>query len=123
MATVLFAAIEGNLGYVLGKELEDDGHRVDRMPPDTELTAHIADHPVYDVVLIDLLTSSLTDLESLRSIKKTFPHAHLIVFSDRIAPQDRPALLLSGADRCFMKHEINDLKRYLLQRSGPAGAS
>jgi len=113
MAKVLFAAIEGNLGYVLGKELEDDGHRVDRMPPGAELTAHIADHPAYDVVLIDLLTSSLTDLKSLRAIKKTCPHTQLIVFSDGVAPQDRSALLLGGADRSFMKHEINDLKKHL----------
>ncbi len=115
MANVLIGAIDGNLGYVLGNELEDEGHRVGRMPAGKELTAHIADHPAYDVVLIDLPTSCLSDLTSLRSIKKNCPHIHIIVFSDRVAPQERSALLASGADRSFMKHEINDLKEHLRQ--------
>ena len=115
MATVLIAAIDGNLGYVLGNELEDEGHRVSRIPPGVELPAYLADHPAYDVVLIDLLTSCLTDLTSLRSIKKICPHIHIIVFSDRVAPQERAALLTSGADTSFMKHEINDLKEHLRQ--------
>jgi CheY-like chemotaxis protein len=122
MARVLIAAIDGNLGYVLGKELEDEGHRVGRMPPGVELTAHLADHPAYDVVLIDLLTSCLTDLKALRSIKKTCPHIHIIVFSDRVAPQERAALLTSGADRSFMKHEINDLKEHMRQNFNMHGS-
>jgi len=113
MANVLIADIEGNLGYVVRKELEDEGHRVSRMSPDVELTAYLADHPAYDIVLIDILTSCLTDLASLRSIKKTYPHLHIIVFSDRVAPQERASLLTSGADRSFMKHEINELKEHL----------
>jgi CheY-like chemotaxis protein len=115
MARVLIAAIDGNLGYILENELEDDGHRIDRMPPGAELTAHIANHPSYDVVLIDIQTSCLSDLTSLRSIKKTCPHIHVIVFSDRVAPQERSALLASGADRSFLKHELNDLKKHLRQ--------
>ena len=115
MVTVLIAALDGNLGYVLEKELEDEGHTVSRMPPGVELTAYLADHPSYDVVLIDLLTSCLTDIKALRSIKKTYPHIHIIVFSDRVAPQERAALLTSGADKSFMKHEISDLKEHLRQ--------
>jgi CheY-like chemotaxis protein len=113
MARVLIAASDANLGYVLGNELEDEGHRVGRMPPGMELTAYVANGPAYDVVLIDFLTSCLTDLRSLRSIKKTCPHIHIIVFSDRVAPQERAALLTNGADKSFMKHEINDLKEHL----------
>jgi len=113
MARVLIAAIDGNLGYVLGSELEDDGHKVGLMHPGVALNAYLADHPAYDVVLIDLPTSSLTELKSLGSIKKICPHIHIIVFSDGIAPQERAALLTSGADRSFMKHELNNLKEHL----------
>ncbi len=121
MARVLIAAIDGNLGYVLGNELEDDGHKVGRMPQGAEWSAYIADHPAYDVVLIDLQTSCLSDFTSLRSIKKACPHVHIIVFSDRVAPQERSALLTSGADRSFLKHEINDLKEHLRQNFAVAG--
>ena len=113
MATILIAAIDGNLGYILGRELEDEGHKVGRMPLGAELTAYLADHPAYNVVLMDLLTSCLTDLRPLISIKKACPHIHIIVFSDRVAPQERTALLTNGADRSFMKHEINGLKEHL----------
>ena len=117
MAKVLIASIDGNLGYVLGKELEDEGHMVDRIPPDTDLTGYLANHPVFDVVLIDLQTPSLSDLSSLRSIKEICPHIHIIVFSDRVAPQERKSLLASGADKSFTKHELNDLKEHLLRHS------
>jgi len=113
MATVLIAAIDGNLGYILGSELEDDGHTVGLMRPGMALNAFLADHPGYDVVLVDLPTASLTDLKSLESIKKICPHIHIIVFSDGIAPQERASLLTSGADRSFMKHELNNLKEHL----------
>jgi len=122
MATVLIAAVDGNLGYVLGKELEDEGHRVNRMPPGVNLTAYLAEHQAYNVVLIDILTSCLTDLRSLRSIKKAYPHIHIIVFADRVAPQERAALLKSGADRSFMKHEINKLKEHLRQDFNALGS-
>lgn len=122
MARVLIAAIDTNLGYVLGNELEDEGHKVGRMPPGTELTAYVANGPAYDVVLIDLLTSCLTDLRSLRSIKKTCPHIHIIVFSDRVAPQERAALIANGADKSFMKHELSDLKEHLRQNFNVQGS-
>lgn len=122
MATVLIAALDENLGYVLENELENEGHRVGRMPPGVELTAYIADHPAYDVILIDLIISCLTDLRSLRSIKTACPHIHIIVFSDRVAPQERAALLTSGADRSFMKHELNDLKEHLRQNFNVQGS-
>jgi len=115
MITILIAAFDGNLGYVLKKELEDEGHTVSRMPPGTELTAYLAARPSYDVVLLDLLTSCLTEIRTLSLIKKTCPHTHIIVFSDRVAPQERAALLTSGADRSFTKHEISDLKEHLRQ--------
>jgi CheY-like chemotaxis protein len=115
MVTVLIAAFDGNLGYVLKKELEDEGHSVSRMPPGMELPAYLADHPSYDVVLLELLTSCLTEIRTLKSIKKTYPHIHIIVFSDRVAPQERTALLANGADKSFAKHEINDLKEHLRQ--------
>ena len=131
MATVLIASIDGNLGYVVGKELEDEGHSVSRMPPGVELTAYLADHPAFDIVLIDMLTSCLSDLTSLKSIKNAYPHIHIIVFSDRVAPHERASLLTSGADRSFMKHEIIDLKEYLRHHpalpvrggSGPAAGA
>jgi CheY-like chemotaxis protein len=115
MANVLIAALDGNLGYLLRKELEDEGHRVDHVLPGVELTAYLADHPAYDVVLIDLQTSGLTDLNALSTIRKACPHIHIIVFSDRVAPQERAALHTSGADRSFMKHQLNDLKEHLRQ--------
>ena len=122
MVTVLIAAFDGNLGYVLGKELEDEGHSVSHVPPGVELTAYLVDHPSHDVVLIDLLTSCLTEIKTLRSIKKTYPHIHTIVFSDRVAPQARAALLTSGADRSFMKHELKDLKKHLRQNLNMHGS-
>jgi CheY-like chemotaxis protein len=114
MTNVLIASIDGNLGYVLGKELEDEGHAVSRVPPGAELTSYLAHHPV-DVVLLELMTSCLSDLLRLRTIRDISPPIHIIVFTDKIAPQERAALLTSGADRSFMKHEINDLKEYLAQ--------
>jgi CheY-like chemotaxis protein len=122
MVTALIAAFDGNLGYVLRKELEDEGHTVSRMPPGMELTACLADHPSCDVLLLDLQTSCLTEIKTLRSIKKTCPHIHIIVFSDRVAPQERAALLTSGADRSFTKHEINDLKEHLRQNLNMHGS-
>jgi DNA-binding NarL/FixJ family response regulator len=91
------------------------------VPRGAELSSYIADHPAYDVVLIDLQTSCLSDFTSLRSIKKTCPHIHIIVFSDRVAPQERSALLTSGADRSFLKHELNDLKKHLRQTFAACG--
>ncbi len=113
MAKVLIAVLDANLGYVLGRELEDEGHIVSRMSRDRGLTAFIAENPAYDAVLIDFLISSLSELRSLRAIKKTFPHIHIIVFADSVAPQERAALLNHGADKSFTKHELNDLKEHL----------
>lgn len=113
MASVLIAALDGNLGYVLENELADDGHRVGRLPPGAELTAYIADHPAYDIVLLDILTSCLSDMITLKLLRTKCPHIHIIVFADRVAPQERASLLDSGADMSFMKHELNGLKEHL----------
>jgi CheY-like chemotaxis protein len=115
MASVLIAAIDGNLGYVLENELADEGHRVERMPPGVELTAYIAAHPDYDIVLIDILISCLSDIITLKLLRKNCPHVHIIVFADRVAPQERASLLDSGANMSFMKHELNGLKEHLRQ--------
>jgi DNA-binding response OmpR family regulator len=116
MATILIASVDGNLGYVLGKELEDEGHFVGRLPVGADLSAYLGEPAAYEVVVLDLLTSCLNDLGSLRAIKKACPRVHIIVFSDRVAPQERTALLTSGADTSFMKHEIKGLKEHLRQK-------
>jgi len=113
MANILIADVEKNHGLLLKQELEDDGHSVDMILRNEQTTPLINGRPVYDIILLDMQMPGLNYYERLKRIKGHVTAAHLVVFADTAALEERKSLLEHGADACFAKHEIDGLKEHL----------
>jgi DNA-binding response OmpR family regulator len=115
MGRILIADVEKNHGFLLKQELEDEGHSVDLILRVDTTFPPIAGKLAYDIVILDMQMPGLNYYERLKRIKGHVAVAHVVVFVDSAASDERRSLLLSGADACFAKHEIDNLKKDLRQ--------
>lgn len=115
MGRILIADVEKNYGIFLKQELEDEGYFVDLILRRETTTSRITGRPAYDIVLLDMQMPGLDYYQRLKRIKNNVTVAHVVVFADSAAFDDRTSLLISGADACFSKYDITNLKKHLRQ--------
>ena len=109
MAHVLVVEVDGNIGYLLQCELQEDGHEVALLSNDAPLGGASGERPRYDVVIMGMRLPSRDSFRALSGLKRTFPSLRVFVFSDTLTLED-PALFRSGADEFFLRHEIGKMK-------------
>ena len=114
MVRILIADHNRNLGYVLGRELEDEGYTVDLAADGVEAVLRVLDGSDYDFVFIDAFTPRLDGLNALRIIKKINPDIRVITFAAADLSGEMQSVLDAGASACLAKpYEMEAIKTYL----------
>ncbi len=109
MTRILIADVDKNFGAILKQELEDEGFSADLARQRGLSTLK----PGYAVVILGMLVPSLDVFNRLRGIKRSNPSSHIIFFSDYDARDEAPSFINAGADTCFARNEIQQLKSHL----------
>ena len=113
MARILIADVDKNTCSLLKSELEGIGYVVDIARQGTITAADGAVTAPCDALLIDMQVPSLDYFNKFKRIKQDNPLAHIIVFSNSHASEEKENLKDAGADVCFARHEIGSLIAYL----------
>ncbi len=98
MAKILFVDDEPDIGVLVTKILEEDGHEVRWVFSAQECYGMMDDY-CPDLVIMDIFMPGENGVEAARWIKERYPHIPVLMFSIMYSTRDiEEAMQISGAD-------------------------
>ena len=119
---VLLAEDDGNLGFILKNELEEDGITVDLVQDGLQAVLRfIEQRGHYHFVLLDLRMPKINGIATLKIISSIDPAVPVITLSGNAGSGEKAESVRAGAIRCLSKpFDIAELKNEI-QAHSPAG--